>query len=146
MRIAPGSRRPRRREPPAHLGVDVAARNFHVERRRVQAGSELTQAGLSHSCDRQTSARPASSAQTISVPLARRETTRMVTSLRSLSTIRFRTAQLLSGSSESNGRSAEFVENAEFLRDRLGRELLPEFFLDSEYRSGIEFHRRSRNC
>jgi hypothetical protein len=52
----------------------------------------------------------------------------------------------LSGGSESNGRSAEFVENAEFLRDRLGRQLLAEFFLDLEYRGGIEFHQRSRNC
>src|SRR4051812_33023710 len=44
---------------------------------RVHAGSSDTHGGLSHSCDRPTSHSPAPRAQTISVPLASRETTRM---------------------------------------------------------------------
>ncbi len=44
---------------------------------RVQAGSVRTHAGLSHSWERPTSVSPAPRAQTISVPLANRDTTRM---------------------------------------------------------------------
>src|SRR5579885_1973391 len=40
-------------------------------------GSDRTHSGLSHSWDRPTSESPAPRAQTISVPLARRETTRI---------------------------------------------------------------------
>src|ERR1700748_347526 len=43
----------------------------------LPAGSDFTQAGLSHSCDRPTSVSPRPRAHTISVPLASNETTRM---------------------------------------------------------------------
>src|ERR1035437_11167477 len=47
----------------------------------LQAGSLLTQSGLSHSCERPTSISPAPKVQTISVALASRETIRMLCSL-----------------------------------------------------------------
>src|SRR5262245_15040105 len=47
----------------------------------VHAGSRRTHAGLSHSCERPTSVSPAPSAQTISVPLASNEMTRITVPL-----------------------------------------------------------------
>ncbi len=64
-------------QPASDFGVDRTAGGRHVEDGRVQAGRRRTHSGLSHSCERPTSASPARSAQTISVPLARRETMRI---------------------------------------------------------------------
>src|SRR5690348_3149037 len=54
--------------------LDTLTSNAGVE----QAGNRRTHSGLSHSCERPTRESPAPRAQTISVPLARSDTTRMI--------------------------------------------------------------------
>src|ERR1700689_816799 len=76
----------------------------------LQAGSVLTQAGLSHSCERPTSISPAPKAQTISVALASKDT------MRTLCNLLRRLAPAI-----ENGVAAEYCDRV----DRVTQHLIP---------------------